>query len=166
MTDEQIEKALECCCSLDTTACEKCPYFELRMGKECVSMSTNDAIALIKRQKEEISRLEYTLLGVMHSVDKWLEGAELEQDEVKRAITMREKTLSIVEGLQAENEEQDQAIINALYHMKVVREEARAEAIREFVRRLTDVSYPTSYSRAVEICDIRKIAREMMEEQK
>lgn len=164
MTDEQIIKALGHCADEECTSCLGCPY---ALDDGChVSDMIKDAFSLIKRQEAEIRRLEYTLLGVMHSVDKWLEGDELKQDEVNRAITMREKTLSIVEGLQAENEEQDRAIINALYHMKVVREEARAEAIREFVRRLTDVSYPTSYSRAVEICDIRKIAREMTEEQK
>lgn len=37
------------------------------------------------------------ILGIMHSVDKWLDGKELEQDEVNRAATMREKTLQIVE---------------------------------------------------------------------
>lgn len=42
--------------------------------------------------------LEYTLIGVMHSVDKWLEGDELKQDEVNRAATMREKTLRIIEN--------------------------------------------------------------------
>ena len=54
--------------------------------------------------REEVDKLEYTLLGVMHSVDKWLDGDELEQDEVNRAITMRENTLRIVENLQAEVE--------------------------------------------------------------
>lgn len=52
----------------------------------------------------DVDKLEYTLSGVMHSVDKWLDGEELEQDEVNRAITMREKTLRIVEGLQEEIE--------------------------------------------------------------
>ena len=47
--------------------------------------------------KSEVDKLEYTLTGVMHSVDKWLDGEELKQDEVNRAITMREKTLRIVE---------------------------------------------------------------------
>lgn len=47
--------------------------------------------------KSEADRLEYTLLGVMHSVDKWLDGDELKKDEVNRAITMREKTLRIIE---------------------------------------------------------------------
>lgn len=50
--------------------------------------------------KSEVDNLEYTLLGVMHSVDKWLEGDELKQHEVNRAAIMREKTLQIVEGLQ------------------------------------------------------------------
>ena len=52
--------------------------------------------------KSEVDRLEYTLLGVMHSVDKWLDGEELEQDEVNRAITMREKTLRIIENARSE----------------------------------------------------------------
>lgn len=52
--------------------------------------------------EKEHRNLEYTLLGVMHSVDKWLDGDELEQDEVNRAITMREKTLRIIENLRAE----------------------------------------------------------------
>lgn len=59
----------------------------------------------VKELEKEKSNLEYTLLGVMHSVDKWLDGAELEMDEVNRAITMREKTLQIVEGLTEKWEE-------------------------------------------------------------
>lgn len=51
-----------------------------------------------------INELTLTLEGVMHFVDKWLDGAELEKDEVNRAITMREKTLQIVEKLTEENE--------------------------------------------------------------
>lgn len=62
------------------------------------------ALELIKEQKQKIDELEYILLGVMHSVDKWLDGDELEQDEVNRAITMREKTLQIIEKQQAEND--------------------------------------------------------------
>ena len=50
---------------------------------------------------ERIDELEYILAGVMHSVDKWLEGGELEQDEVNRAATMREKVLRIIEGKDA-----------------------------------------------------------------
>ena len=55
----------------------------------------------LDKEKHDI---ELTLVGVMFSVDKWLDGAELELDEVNRAITMREKTLRIVEKLTEENE--------------------------------------------------------------
>ena len=102
MTDEQIEKALECCTTWNGCRNE-CPYDSKCDGIfDCATRLAQDALALIKRQRAEIRRLEYTLLGVMHSVDKWLEGDELKQDEVNRAITMREKTLHIVESLQAE----------------------------------------------------------------
>lgn len=53
--------------------------------------------------EEAITNLEYTIAGIMHAVDKWLEGDELKQDAINRAATMREKVLKIVEGLQAEN---------------------------------------------------------------
>lgn len=62
------------------------------------------AIDLINRLDKKTSDLEYTLMGVMHSVDKWLEGDELNQHEVNRAATMREKTLQIVERQQKEIE--------------------------------------------------------------
>ena len=52
--------------------------------------------------KSEVDNLEYTLLGVMHFVDKWLDGDELKQHEVNRAATMREKTLRIIETLKTE----------------------------------------------------------------
>lgn len=46
---------------------------------------------------KRIDELEYILMGVMHSVDKFLEVDEFEQDEVNRAATMREKVLKIIE---------------------------------------------------------------------
>lgn len=51
----------------------------------------------LRNATEELNKKEYLILGIMHSVDKWLDGKELEQDEVNRAATMREKTLQIVE---------------------------------------------------------------------
>lgn len=63
----------------------------------------NPMYALTMREAaNRLSDLEYTLMGVMHSVDKWLEGDELEQDEVNRAVTMREKTLQIIENIETE----------------------------------------------------------------
>lgn len=55
--------------------------------------------------KEHIEGLEYILMGVMHSVDKWLEGEELDEGEVNRAATMREKVLRIIEDKDARIQE-------------------------------------------------------------
>lgn len=49
-------------------------------------------------RREMLENQAYIILGVMHSVDKWLDGKGLEQDEVNRAATMREKTLCIIES--------------------------------------------------------------------
>ena len=98
MTDNAIIKALECC-SIDENCCY-CPYFCGNLT--CMDKRDKDALNLINCQKAEIDNLEYTLLGVMHFIDKWLDGDELEQDEVKRAEIMRNRTLKIVEEQQAE----------------------------------------------------------------
>lgn len=102
------------------------------------AMKNND---LINRLQKENTDLFFKLQGVMHSVDKWLDGDELKQDEVNRAVTMREKTLQIVEAKQAEikrlkKEQQQFADIGKMYS------EVRAEAVNEFAERLkaTDMS--------------------------
>lgn len=47
--------------------------------------------------------LDLTLAGVMHSVDKWLDGNDLVEHLVVRAATAREKVLKIIEELEQEN---------------------------------------------------------------
>ena len=91
-TEKEILKALYCC---NAGLCEECP-----VGKQVCFETPLEIIAsdLIGKQKAKIDELEYILMGVMHSVDKWLEDDELKQDEVNRAATMREKTLQIVEN--------------------------------------------------------------------
>ena len=96
MTDNEIIKALECCANSD--GCENCPYSRQCDGVEHIQY----ALDLINRQKAENDDLLCKLTGVMYSVDKWLSVEELKQDEVSRAITMREKTLQIVEKQNAE----------------------------------------------------------------
>ena len=61
-----------------------------------------DAIEKLQAMNDE---LEYTLAGVMHSVDKWLEADDFEHDEVQRAAIMREKVLQIIENKQAKIKE-------------------------------------------------------------
>ena len=118
MTDNEAERERE------KTFSEELPYFKERI-KEVFDNYDNpngyedplyiavlrDSKRIVRKAEEEINRqqaeidnLTYTLLGVMHSIDKWLDGAELEQDEVNRSATMREKTLRIVEEKQAEIE--------------------------------------------------------------
>lgn len=44
---------------------------------------------------------EFQIEGIMHSVDKFLEGDDLkEEDPVKRAARMREKVLEYIEWLE------------------------------------------------------------------
>lgn len=50
-------------------------------------------VVALGKQRDE---LELTLEGVMWNVDKWLDGDELNQDPVNRAITMREKILYLL----------------------------------------------------------------------
>ena len=65
--------------------------------KEIGKLPTADVVP-----KSEVDKLELTLQGVMWSVDKWLDEADYDADPIKRAITMREKTLQIVETTKAE----------------------------------------------------------------
>ena len=115
--------------------------------------TVSHTIDLINRQKAENDDLFYKLTGVMHSVDKWLDGDELEQDEVNRAATMREKTLKITEDLQAENERlkkfldmsrkvslarRDRNLKICELNQKILEElkTAKAEAYKEFAEKL------------------------------
>lgn len=73
----------------------------------------------LRNTTEELNKKEYLILGIMHSVDKWLDGKELEQDEVNRAATMREKTLQIVEKKDREIND----LCNELERMKSIMRE-------------------------------------------
>lgn len=106
-----------------------------------VSIKYLHKLDLINRLKSENEDLFYKLEGVMHSVDKWLEGDELKQDEVNRAATMREKTLQITEKQQAEIERLENAITKKvcedcekLWIDSLLK--AEAKAIKEFAREL------------------------------
>ena len=54
MNDNQIMQALEIC-RTDTTCCT-CPYYSMKAAN-CMAELTNDALALIKKQREEINEL-------------------------------------------------------------------------------------------------------------
>lgn len=115
-----------------------------------------------KEQKD----FEYALIGVMHFVDKWLDGAELQQDEVNRAITMREKTLRLVEERDAEierlNKEVDRLSQVVLYH-----DGQMVDIIKEFAERACGALQTGNIIMDKSIADIiSHIANEMQEELK
>lgn len=129
-TDDDVIKAMKHCSLEVNGLCKECP---LRDYSSCTEIICEYSLALINRQKavennlrKRIDDLEHTLAGVMWSVDKWLDGADLKQDEVNRAIRMREKTLEIVERLEEENE-----FLKSLDENKI-----RAEAINAFAKKI------------------------------
>jgi hypothetical protein len=54
MNENQIMQALEIC-RTDTTCCT-CPYYSMK-ATNCMAELTNDALELIKKQREEINEL-------------------------------------------------------------------------------------------------------------
>lgn len=142
MTDNEIIKALECCSYYDV--CLNCPCFSF-CG--CTPELLESALDLINRQKAEIERLEHLLLGVMHFVDKWLDGAELKQDEVNRARAMREKILQIVEKLEEEND----------FLKSIDIDRIKAEAVKEFDELLKEdcLAYPLEKDDLTMLVDVK-----------
>ena len=196
MTDNEIKR--------EKTFSEELPYFKERIKEIFDNYDNPDGYAdvlylsalsdsnrivrkaeeEITRQQEEIDNLTYTLWGVMHSVDKWLDGVELEQDEVNRAATMREKTLRIVEEKQAEIErlkeessDKERAYTDEYCLRKewkdkcrqllIEKQTAKSEAIKEFSERLKEKSFQSfgNYGitrDVVEVCDIDNLIKEMV----
>ena len=112
---------------------------ELSFYNDVIEMLEKDA-ELKDAQKKRADDIEYILLGVMHFVDKWLEGDELEQDEVNRAITMREKTLRIIENLQeeiecykSELESEHQSRMDNIHELQTEISNTRAETASEIL---------------------------------
>lgn len=102
----------------------------------------------------------------MHSVDKWLDGYELKQDEVNRAATMREKTLQITEKQQAEIERL-QKLLDDKCDRCVARD--RTEATKDFADRFESLladyeDYDTLH--IYEIKDRIDIVKEMVGDDK
>lgn len=98
LTEDEIRECWKIC--HNDTDCETCKLWTTQL---CTKVLTEETLKLVDHYKKEKENLEYTLMAVMHSVDKWLDGDELKQDEANRAATMREKTLQIIEKEQAEN---------------------------------------------------------------
>jgi hypothetical protein len=173
---DAIVKALKCCNVPSGRACSECPYHEV--GEECRTKKNKDAASLIEEMSKAHNDLEYILMGVMHFVDKWLDGDELDMDEVNRSLRMREKTLEIVEDLTKENKKLNERLdreAKCQYDLatKIVdlRDDAKyikADTVRKMQERLKECFYSDSenirntdvYIRDV----IDQTAKEMLEE--
>lgn len=114
------------------------PKDEADRISNCIHLYCQNAVDELNRQQAEIEDLIYKLLGVMHSVDKWLDGDELKGDEVQRAATMREKTLQITEKQQAEIErlQNEKQKIHKIIPKMI--KAAKSEAVREFAERVKE----------------------------
>ena len=159
MNPNEIKKALECCSKSNTSGnyCEGCPYNNINV-RYCASEISKDTLAYINKLEAEKGNLKYTLLGVMHFVDKWLDGNELKQDEVNRADTMRHKTLQIIEEQQAKIDRLETVLSEKLFCITQLKGEnfaltnerdayknllknAKTEAVKEFAERLKPKLY-------------------------
>lgn len=95
-TPDEVKKGLERC--KNGAHCDSC-----LIAYHCQVEA--DALALIEQLEERNNRLEYTLMGVMHSVDKWLdvEPYDFEKDDgteaATRAANTREIALKAIEQL-------------------------------------------------------------------
>lgn len=69
----------------------------IQENKEYILTLVNKSLEQIKNQYDQNKDLFHQLEGVMHFVDKWLEGYELQHHPVNRASMMRDKTLRIIE---------------------------------------------------------------------
>ena len=165
MTDNEIIKALECCINDN---CDSCPDSIANSVGNCERNLRRDALDLINRleennkfltecgwkfdkmffeQKAEIKKLQaenddlfYKLQGVMWFVDKWLDGDELEQDEVNRAVAMREKTLQITEEQQKEIERLKEGIRferERIDNIPTLLRQTESQAIKKYIEKVS-----------------------------
>ena len=133
MTDAEIIKAMECCCSVGL--CTECPFEDLTSA-ECGETMLKEAIDLIKRQQETIE--EYEILNGLrnkrHYYNKFVkevwqkEKGELHYpdfDEIyKRYFEQQEMIDSLIAGqetLQAHFAEEKEKLVEQLSdHYRIV----------------------------------------------
>ena len=182
MTDNDIKKALDEIVKLSSGIV--IDWGINRTDAEAIYKTAKGALDLINRLEKENNALFLELEGVMWSVDKWLDGDELKQDKVNRAITMREKALQIterqeaeIERLKAEIEEVNeadretelQALKESKENAKMFCEainHAKSEAIKEFIKRfeknIKDVKFTIGQTWEIQ-CAIKQTLKDLTE---
>ena len=82
MTDNEIIKALECCCKNNN--CEGCPLDYLTFSSQCASELAIKSLDLINRQQAEIENLKaenQSLRGAANSLKMHYEKAQVKIDK-------------------------------------------------------------------------------------
>lgn len=87
MTDEEIMKALECCCNYGLLKCQKCP--KQSDSKTCMYDLSKDALDLINRKDAENERLK-KILENRGEICKLCEGKYTEKIKRARAKAIKE----------------------------------------------------------------------------
>lgn len=75
MIDNEIKKALECCCTLEGVGCRNCPQYDIHSAM-CVKNLIRNALDLINRQKAEILELQKRIIN-------WRADMDYRPDEIK-----------------------------------------------------------------------------------
>lgn len=107
-----------------------------------------DVLAYTRQLEERNSNLEYTLLGVMHSVDKWLdvEPYDFDKDDgtvaATRASNAREVALKAIEKAQSDLAQAERERDAAVAEIK--RMETKAEELRDMVNDVIHRELPYS----------------------
>lgn len=79
MTDNEIIKALECCCTLNGVGCRNCPQYDIHSAM-CVKNLIRNTLDLINRQKAEIEGLNVELKSMRGAANSYkLENERLLQ---------------------------------------------------------------------------------------
>ena len=144
MTDNEIIKALECCKDGTAIGCKKCPLYEDK-GQTCITILSHNAIDLINRQKAEIERLKFPKFVVENT---------LSEKEISEMLKMGR--VGVVPHIE--------------YSIKRIDEDGiRAEAINDYIKRLTDSDRYGWYDWDIKECvytktDIINLAKEMVGE--
>lgn len=134
MSDEEIKKCLECCISL---SCEGCP---LKNNHGCLTISDENALALINRQQAEIERLkwekdhfEFKVDDLNGKLEKFKEYRDIKNGAYEREI---EKLQAVIDDLKHEirNLECEKGQLEGTIDFLVA--EAKSEAIKEFAEKL------------------------------
>lgn len=131
MTDEQIIKALECCCGTAHDSCRGCPYDDIG----CEDKLEKDVLDLIKRLKSQNKEFDEKIVIQLGTIDwqaKEINRQKAEIERYKKTVgklaTKDGKVVGILKGKETEFIEKE--VAETFKTMAVNR--AKSEAISEY----------------------------------